>query len=133
MDNKFIKLMMMTTSNSDQECLTAIRKANRILEAAKVSWADMLAALDDNAKAAPPPKQPPKVDPETWQDVNATDQQRKQRYTNPNIDDMFTILFNRDLSPDFEEFVMSVHLWWKDKKFLTEKQYKAIKRAVERD
>jgi hypothetical protein len=118
----------MTTSSNDQEALTAIRKANRVLEMARVTWEDLLKAINAT-QAAPPPRPQP-----DWQNVNTGPGQRPKRYDNAEeIDDMFYRLFNRDLREDFEEFAMSVHLWWKDKGFLTERQYNAIKRAVEHD
>jgi hypothetical protein len=127
MTPQFAKLMMMTTSDNDQEALTAIRKANRILKMAQVTWDDMLKAL--YASAAPPPRPEPE-----WQNVNATEQRAtgKKRYTNEKeINSFFDRIFARDMSGDFEEFAMSVHLWWKDKGFLTERQYNAIKKSAE--
>jgi hypothetical protein len=121
--------MMMTTSDNDQECLIAIRKANRILKMAQVTWEDMLKALA-TASAAPPPRPEPE-----WHNVNADQRggSAKKKFTNEKeINGFFDRIFARDMSGDFEEFAMSVHLWWKDKGFLTERQYNAIKKSADK-
>ncbi len=54
----FIKIMMMTTSNSDGEALTAIRRANKILADAKTSWAELLDAVQADQSYRVPPSTP---------------------------------------------------------------------------
>jgi hypothetical protein len=127
MTPQFTKLMMMTTSDNDQEALIAIRKANRILKMAQVTWEDMLKAL------AAPARPPPRPEPD-WQNVNpasATHIKSKKFSNEKEIDGYFDRIFARDMSGDFGEFVISVHIWWKDKGFLTERQYNAIKKSAE--
>lgn len=125
MDGLFVKLMMMTTSANDQEALVALRKANRILSEAKVSWIELLSALSQKQTAAPPPRPEP-----AWEDVGS---EKGKRHTDAKeIDGLFDIVLEQKMSDGFEEFLTSVHIWWKQKGFLTDKQYKAVKRAAER-
>jgi len=119
----FVKLMSMTTSDNDGEALIAIRKANKILREAKVSWQELLDA------AATQQRLPPQPEPD-WQNVNT----RVERYSNKfEIDGMFNRAFAKNNTNDFEEFLSSVHIWWLDKGWLSEKQYRVVKRAAERD
>ena len=43
--NKFVKLMMLTTSANDHEALSALRKANAILADQSVSWEQLINGL----------------------------------------------------------------------------------------
>ncbi len=125
----FIKIMMMTTSNSDGEALTAIRRANKILADAKTSWAELLDAVQaDQSYRVPPSKRRPRPEPE-WANVGDP-----TKYTDSEeIDSLFNQVFDKPLSEGFESFVTSVHIWWQQKGFLTEAQYSAIKRAAKRE
>ncbi|MFQ5742007.1 MAG: hypothetical protein ACE5HV_00280 [Acidobacteriota bacterium] len=112
---KFIKIMMLATSPSDGEALSALRKANAMLAEMNNSWEELLrgkvrmrAADDDEAP-------------------------RGKHHTDAEeIDTLFEDLFT-SVSPasSFRDFVESVHEWWEDKGFLTEKQYQALRRARE--
>ena len=124
------KLMMMTSSENDQEALTALRKANKILKEAGVNWEELLDALSKPAQAAPPPRPEPE-----WEDVGfrAGEKHRGVKHTNKEeIDKYFAQIFSQELRESFAEFVESVNIWWRQHGFLTDPQYQAIKRAAER-
>lgn len=122
MNPTFVKLMMMTTSDNDGEALTAIRKANAALRAAGLNWQDLLGS---HGRAPPPP---PRPEPK-WGDVN----RRGDRYDDEDeINSLFDKAFNNaDPSANFYEFLVSIRTWWENKGWLTEKQYRALKRSVE--
>ena len=131
MDSKskslFIKLMMMTGSSHDAEALVAIRKANAILAEANVNWEEFLAALDQQSRSSymtPPSKRKQTKDPTEFHDVDS-------KHTNEaEIDGLFERVYDRIHSgSSFYEFVQSVHDFWIQKGYLTEKQYQAIRRA----
>ena len=138
MDSKskslFIKLMAMTTSSHDAECLVAIRKANAILAEANVNWEEFLAALDashDRSHMVPPSKRkqqqqaPSRARQDEFHDVDSKHDNEAE------IDALFERVYDRISSgSSFYEFVQSVHDFWLQKGFLTEKQYQAIRRAA---
>ncbi len=128
----FVKLMMMTGSSHDGECLVAIRKANAILAEANVNWEEFLAALDqashNRSYMTPPSKrknQTPQRDPDEFMDVGG------KHDDDIEIDRLFEKVYDRVPSgSSFYEFVQSVHDFWTQKGYLTEKQYQAIRRAA---
>lgn len=124
----FIKLMQMTTSSHDAECLVAIRKANALLAEANVNWEEFLAALDAQSRSSymtPPSKRKQQAAPSEFHDVDT-------KHTNDaEIDALFEQVYDRVPSGcSFYEFVQSVHDFWTQKGYLTEKQYQAIRRAA---
>jgi len=126
----FIKLMMMTGSSHDGEALVAIRKANAILAEANVNWEEFLAALDqshDRSYMTPPSKRKEaKRDPTEFSDVGGNEKHDNEA----EIDALFERVYDRVHSgSSFYEFVQSVHDFWIQKGYLTEKQYQAIRRA----
>lgn len=114
---KFIKLMMMTASDQDQEALTALRMANSILASLNRNWEEVLRGkvMVQGSSSYSPPNNFVKHD-------DAKD-----------IDPMFETLM-REVSPhsSFREFIEDVHKYWEQRGYLTDNQYKALKRAVER-
>jgi hypothetical protein len=130
MKNKlFAKLMMKTTSDNDAEALLFLRKANKILADAKINWAELLDAVQaDQSYRVPPSQRRPRPEPE-WNNVGD-----HTKYTDhPEIDGLFNRVLDKPMSEGFESFITSVHIWWQQKGFLTEAQYKALKRAAERE
>lgn len=125
----FVKLMMLTMSDNDGEALTALRKANKILTVAKVSWEELLDSLQhDQSYRVPPSQRRPRPEPE-WANVGDP-----SKHTDAyEIDGLFNRVFDKQHSESFESFVNSVHIWWQQKGFLTEAQYRTIKRAAERE
>lgn len=141
MNPMLVKLMMLTTSPHDGEALTAIRKANALLAAADVNWAEFLTAVETTKKSADraadqefrkPPSQRRRErgdDDNAFSDVGRSS---NQKYDDASvIDPMFESAF-ANASGGFADFLQSVHEWWIDKGFLTEKQYYAVKRSAER-
>ena len=128
-DSMFIKLMQMTTSPNDNEALVALRKANKILAASKINWAELLgSAKEDQSFRVPPSKRQPRPEPQ-WEDVGGTG----VKHTNEvEINGMFERVLKTNMSEGFAEFVESVHIWWERRGFLTDPQYRAIKRAADR-
>jgi hypothetical protein len=127
----FIKLMQMTTSSHDAEALVAIRKANALLAAANVNWEEFLAALDQQSRSSymtPPSKRKRDHDmpePTEFHDIGG------KHDDDVEIDKLFERVYDRVPSgSSFYEFVQSVHDFWTQKGYLTEKQYQAIRRAA---
>jgi len=128
---KFIKLMMMTTSNSDGEALTALRKANALLAEANVNWEEFLKLVGtSNAVTAPKSKQPtpPWEDGDGFHNVGPSG----IKYTDADeINALFEKAFAKTRpTSSFREFLESVHGWWEANGFLTEKQYFAIRKSA---
>lgn len=110
---KFIKLMLMTTSSHDGECLNAIRMANSMLAKDNLNWREFIEGtvpIGTNYRS-----------------------KNFKRYSGPEIDGWFDILL-QVIKPtwSFRQFLESVHTDYEQKGWLTEKQYEAIKKAYER-
>ena len=113
----FVKLMMLTTSSSDGEALTALRKANRILAEAKVNWAELL--------QAEPPQEALRHEPEP--------EPEDGRYTDAGeINLMFATVYQKNIVGGFVEFIEGIHRFWSERGYLTEKQYAVLKRVATR-
>jgi hypothetical protein len=120
MDNSmamFVKLMGMTTSPHDGEALNALRKANAMLAASNLTWQELLAVTS--------PSQP-RQQPATFRDVPS---EQKKHTDSKEIDRLFEQAFHRARG-SFREFLESIHDWWETKKFLTERQYQALRKAA---
>jgi hypothetical protein len=132
----FTKLMMLTTSTNDHEALTALRKANAILAGDRISWAELLEGLSKpkrtaeasvrrnrkkaKASRSPPPRREP--EPDRW-----------QRYDNAQeINLMFACVYHNGVGGTFAAFIESIHAFWTQHGFLTEKQFAALRQAAER-
>src|ERR1035437_5238070 len=133
MNATFTKIMMLTTSSNDSEALAALRKANNILREPKVSWEELLNATapkpaDQSFRTPPSQRKRPAAD---WNDVNSN---KGIRYTDEDeINPMFEKAFANNNSAGFGEFLSSIHIWWTNRGWLSEKQYDALKRSVERE
>jgi hypothetical protein len=116
---KFIKLMMMTTSDQDHEALVALRKANAIIAGMNNNWEEVLRGKVKVVGIA------------QQQSYNAT----YVHHTNATeIDAMFeTLLRTVPRQSSFRDFVEDVHGYWENRGYLTDAQYKALKRAMERN
>lgn len=135
-----VKLMMMTTSPNDGEALTAIRKANALLASANVNWAEFLSAVETTKSAhkqedqefRKPPSQRRRErgpDDNAFSDVGRGSNKKYDDASE--INPMFERAF-RNASGGFADFLESVHDWWEETGFLTEKQYYAVKRSADR-
>ncbi len=112
--DRFVKVMMLTTSPIEGEALSATRMANSMLAAANLNWEEFL-----NARAPAAPPSPPATS--------------GKHHVDEDIDEMFeSVSANLDPESSFCEFIESLHEWWEKKGFLTEKQYAALKNSYER-
>ncbi|KKM04991.1 hypothetical protein LCGC14_1758670 [marine sediment metagenome] len=115
---KFIKLMKMTTSPVDGECLNAIRMANSFLMEANLDWDDFLrgkAKIIGGSASSQTIFTGKKYD-------NADDIERM----------LDAVLQNVRQGTSFYNFIHSLKEWWDDNSFLTEKQYAALRKTYER-
>ena len=134
----FVRLMMMTTSPNDNEALVAMRKANAVLASANVNWAEFLSALSasqkyvDNEFRKPPSQRRRNTSTDNvFSDIGKSSSSLHKFDDANEIDPMFEDAFS-NASGSFANFLESVHEWWIEKGFLTEKQYYAVKRAAEK-
>lgn len=114
----FLKLMNLTTSSFDGEALNAIRMANSVLNSMNQTWEDLL--HQKIVMIAPPV------------DSAATPRKASSgiRYSDDvEINAYFDRLYSRNLGT-FKDWVDSVHEWWEEKGFLTEAQYKTLKKSA---
>lgn len=127
MNERFIKLMMMTTNPVDAEALTAFRKANAILAEANVNWEKFLTALDITRRDK---KSSVKRQQRQRNDENAFSNAAGERFDDASeINPMFERAFANTSGGGFRDFLESVHQWWETKGFLTEKQYRSVKKC----
>lgn len=117
---KFSKLMGMTTSPHDNEALTAVRLANAMLIAENLTWREFLdsSAKPDNSFRVPPSQRTKKA------------KQEDNRHDNDEeIERLFETAF-ANASGTFLHFLESIHEWWEQKRFLTDKQFEALNKAA---
>ena len=103
------KLLAMTTSSNDHECLVAIRKANAMLAGRNMTWE--LFIKGRYPKGA------------------FSDNEVQVKYDDDEIEEMFETVMRNVAGTSFADFIDSIHTWWEEKGFLTEKQFNALKRA----
>jgi hypothetical protein len=142
MNPLFVKLMMMTTSSNDGEALTALRKANAILAEANVNWAEFLSAVgsgktqeDNSFRVKPSERQKRRnqsFDDNSFSDVGKSAGSSSRYDDAKEIEPMFERAFANAGNSGFRDFLDSVHEWWEDKGFLSDKQYQAVKKAADR-
>jgi hypothetical protein len=131
--SKFVKLMMLTSSENDSEALTALRKANAMLAEANVNWEEFLALVGQSKTVAPAPP-PPWGTSASAQNDGFSDIGRDARghYIDAQeIDYLFEQAYRKTgPTSSFRRFLDSVHQWWEENHFLTEKQYTAIRKSA---
>jgi hypothetical protein len=116
--SKLIKLMMLTTSSNDHEALSALRMANAMLAADNVNWEEFLTAVETTKQRA--------ASSSGFSNVGSV------HYTDPDdIDPMFDAALRNVKTGGYRDFIESVHEWWETNGFLTEKQYRAIRKAAD--
>lgn len=120
----FVKLMQMTTSDSDAEALVAIRKANAMLKAERKNWEDLITGLVPMTKEAEAPRP---------QRRNYEDPLQHEYPSSESINTAFEEAFNRvNPGSSFYATIESIHTWWEEKGFLTAKQLSVILKAAGR-
>ena len=131
---KLVKLMGMTQSQNDGEALNAVRLANAMLKVNGISWSSL---LDPVTKSRPAPPPPPKRKPSGpsgrgTSEAAARYDAPKSRFTDPDIGRMLSSLL-RDTKGDFRNLIESLNEQWKEKHYLTERQYEVVMNAYERE
>lgn len=125
---RLIKIMGLTTSSSDGEALSALRKANEIIAGEKLTWAEVLAQQGSviNISLARTPPQSAYKGGDEWAPPHLHDK--------VTIDLMFRAIFAqpRGANEEFWQWVDSVHQWYLDHHSLTSAQYEAIRKCYGR-
>lgn len=133
MNPLFTKLMMMTTSDNDQEALTALRKANGILAEAGVNWEEFLNAVDIERrnKTGQSRKRERERNDRAANFSDVQSGKRNGRYDDADaINALFEMAYQNVTNSGFRGFLDSVHTWWEANGFLTEGQYNAVRKAA---
>jgi len=137
--DKFIKVVGMTGSMGDGECLNAARKANAMLAEANLTWEDVVRGKWRNMPPDPRYTAPPWGGPDQFQtgggyrprDTDAFGDPR--RYDGPEVEEMITQLMNTvSAASSFRGFVESIAAFYERAGFVTEKQYQALRRSCRR-
>jgi hypothetical protein len=118
-----------------------------MLAGANVNWAEFLSAVkvhndstggstDNSFRYKPSARQERRQQSNNFNDfsdVGGKSRSSQEKYHDElEINPMFEKAFeNVGPTSSFRSFLESVHEWWEDKGFLTEKQYYAVKRAAE--
>ena len=140
---KLIKLLMLSTSDSDGEALSAIRHANQLVKKSNLTWEDVIKKANYKKKRyiepaprrpdpppPPPPKPPPPPPPPPKPEAPKEE---------PTVDDMFVFLLNNPYLPESEydfNFTKSVCEFYISKKWISDKQklyiYKIYKKYLKK-
>lgn len=125
---RLIKIMGLTTSSSDGEALSALRKVNEILAGEKLSWAEVLAPQGSVVNITlqhTPPQSHYKAE-EDWVAPHLKDK--------VTIDLMFRAIFSqpRTGNEGFWQWMDSVHQWYQEHGSLTPKQYQPLRQCYQR-
>ena len=120
---KLIKLMGMTTSQHDGECLNAIRAANAILMGANRDWDDILRSKVTVKKVEGVSTNPKYAH-------GSVGGGSSNKHTDDSINEMFDMVMkNTPEHHSFYGFIKSLHDYWELNGFLTDKQYNALRKA----
>lgn len=116
---KLAKIMAMTTSDTDPEALAALRMANKLLAAEKLTWEDVLRTRGHDVKISVFRQAPG----EDWVQPYLKDQVM--------IDLMFRAVFSqpRTGNEGFWQTMDGIHQSWLDHKVLTQSQYSALRNS----
>lgn len=124
---RLIKILGLTTSSSDGEALSALRKANEIIAGEKLTWADVLAPQGNVINITLPRTAPnPYRGGEEWSPPHLKDK--------VTIDLMFRAIFAmpRTDNEQFWQWADGVHQWYLDHQSLTPGQYDAVRKCYGR-
>ena len=111
---KFTRLMIMTTSSFDGEALNAIRMANAMLAEHNFNWEDFISGKMQ-AKAIPQPRPRSRRMDQHGEDANLIEEAKES--------------VNQKAS--FYKVIESISNWFDDKGFITDRQREVLQRAVE--
>lgn len=115
---RFIKLMMLTTSTNDNEVLTSIRMANAELYKLNRNWEELIRGKVSII-------QDPTIFPD---DGTFSKPKTSSHRTDSDIPIMLDALLHTSLSNSAEAFINSLADFYETKNFLTENQYNALKK-----
>ncbi|PYF04984.1 hypothetical protein BJ122_102210 [Rhodopseudomonas faecalis] len=122
---RLIKLMMLTTSSNDNEALSALRMANRMLADASLAWSEVLGSGRQPQRAADPPRRQPPPPPPSQRR-----QQAKRNDADDGDADDIEAMFEELTTAEFaNSFIESLHRQWKERGRLTAKQIIALRRV----
>lgn len=141
---KFIKLMMMTTSSHDNEALVALRMANAMLAEMDANWEEFIKGVVPNSAWAQQhqsqnyhaqgPRPRPQASASSGDELDVpytmTKAGKKIYKVHPKLDEAFAFL-DGQIKGGFRDFFTSVYDFYEDKGFITEKQYAVIKRSYD--
>lgn len=117
---KLTKLMMMTNSENDQEALTAIRGANKILAKHNYDWNATFGRLV-------------KVEGEMPVEIEeAPDEKREASILRSRVNNAFATIEESDPRGDFADFIASLKDQWDKRGRLTENQLSALFRSADK-
>lgn len=115
---RFIKLMMMTTTPNDNEALVALRMANAELASINRNWEEVLRSKVTVRGGSEETQPPPGF----------------HQHSGPEIDLWLEAALRRTpYHSSFRRFLESLQSFWEDRGYLTEKQYAVLKRAANRE
>lgn len=100
--SKIIKLLNMSTSNFDGECLAAVRRANAMLMEENMTWGDVFQSKQSTPILIP--------------SMNSKE----------NLQHMLTMCISRTHSKSGVEFLRSLQDFYRKRGFLTERQAEAL-------
>jgi hypothetical protein len=125
MNEKFVKLMMLTTSSNDHEALSALRKANQILACKAVSWEQLIKGLKNvTFQVEAPPREEPRQQPRYEQPKREA---VGKHFKSDDIDQMFEAVLGR-VSGGPREFIESIFGFYRETGFLTDKQFSSLEK-----
>ncbi len=119
----------MTTSDNDGEALNALRMANKMLAAEKLTWDEVLAATGSQVNINIGYKRGPYAEPYKAEADWVAPHLRDAVI----IDLMFRTIYAQPRNNDeFFQFVDSVHNRWQKHGNVTQGQYQALQRSYQR-
>lgn len=125
MNDKIIKLLNLTTSDNDNEALSAIRTCNAMLKKANLRWEKLIGVV---VKSETPPKQEPPKRPR-YESSGAVDDELGPPCENQRA---WLIIFrwlgDVYLSPKQEELVTSIGHYFANRGYMSDKQRACVYR-----
>lgn len=136
---KLTLIMGMTSSNHDNEALTALRKANEMLKADDKTWADVLSLrsslnLGSPVADSPDYRTPPSKRRGTASYGRPASQRPREdptRHVGDDIDTMLSFLGGERHDMSTMMMLASIREFWERNAYLTTPQYDTVKRMAD--
>ena len=106
---KFIKIMSLTQSDQDGECLNAIRMANALLKKNNIQWEEIIKPRSNTQKESPRPSKT----------------RRDEENDSESINVRYMINYCLQRKP-YSKFLQAMSVFYNDKGFLTERQQEVL-------